>query len=476
MIRQKISLAALLLITALQAFSLPGTTQLPRIDGSIRIELDHPDGRYAAGDSVTVTATPVGDYPSTVEMTVYENGIRGVTTELGAIGERRVVYAAVCEGPVAVMLEFRPSGTTPEKTSFNPDEADDAFRIGYVVDGEGFETGFKAPAGLKRYWKRQVRRLRRVPMTVKAVPVELPEDEGIECFSVEISSIDSIPVRGYLARPVNAAPGSLPIVLNLHSAGVSGLWCRAKVKDAVALARRGAVVLDFNAHGMLNDAPEDYYLALENGRLKNYAGRPMSSRREYYFRTMILRAVRALDYMAEDPAWDGERVMLIGTSQGGAQSTALASIDPRVTDVVVSVPAMVGNGGSLLGRNNAWPWPLEVSGVTTPTSPLMDPSEFAPTSKNARRALRYAPYFDCALLLKGCNARFFVEIGLIDTTCPPSEVFSGVNGIAGPVTVVTCPYRNHWQARIPAQYMPWWEENVEKLRQEYISSHLGAKN
>ena len=37
-------------------------------------------------------------------------------------------------------------------------------------------------------------------------------------------------------------------------------------------------------------------------------------------------------------------------------------------------------------------------------------------------------------------------------------------------------YRNHWQARIPAQYMPWWEENVEKLRQEYISSHLGAKN
>lgn len=129
----------------------------------------------------------------------------------------------------------------------------------------------------------------------------------------------------------------------------------------------------------------------------------------------------------------------------------------------------------MLGRNNAWPSPLENSGVVTPLSPMYAPLPLEPTAKNARRALRYAPFFDCALLLKGCKAGFFVEIGLVDTCCPPSEVFSGINGIAGPVTVVTSPYRNHWEARIPAMYMPWWKENVEKPRREYISSHLGAK-
>lgn len=315
MTRQKIFLASVLLFASLKAFC---------IDGNIRFELNHPDGRYAAGDTVTVTAVPVGEYSSPLEMTIYRNGIRGGTTQVGPIDRSRVVYRDASDGPVAVMLEFRPSGTTPADASFDLEPGADALKIGYVIDEGGFEPGFKTPSGLRRYWRRQVRRLRRMPMTVKAVPVGLPDENGIECFNVEISSIDSIPVRGYLARPVNASPGTLPAVLNLHSAGVSGLWCRAKVKDA-------------------------------------------------------------------------------------------------------------------------------------------------------RRALRYAPFFDCALLLKGCKAGFFVEIGLVDTCCPPSEVFSGINGIAGPVTVVTSPYRNHWEARIPAMYMPWWKENVEKPRREYISSHLGAK-
>ena len=181
-----------------------------------------------------------------------------------------------------------------------------------------------------------------------------------------------------------------------------------------------------------------------------------------------------MDYITQDPAWDGKTIMLLGESQGGAQAVAMAGLDDRVTDVVINVPAGIGNGGFLLGRNDAWPYPAENNGIKTPTSTHMDLSSLNVTPKNARQTMKVAPYFDGALLLKGCKARFLVEIGLVDTTCPPSEVLSGINGVEGPVQVICCPYRNHWSDRTPAQYMPWWKENIQGYRQNYIKQRLAG--
>ena len=125
-------------------------------------------------------------------------------------------------------------------------------------------------------------------MTVKSKPVTVRGD-GIECFDVEVSALDTVPVRGYVAKPKNALERSLPIIIQLHAAGVSGDWCKAHAQAAADMARIGAIAFDFNAHGMLNDAKDEYYKALESGRLKNYSYRPITSRNSYYFRGMILR-------------------------------------------------------------------------------------------------------------------------------------------------------------------------------------------
>ena len=448
----------------------------PRIDKNLKIELNKADGQYSVSDTVKVTVTPLEAYDKPLEMHVFENGTLVNTMKLGVITSNRTVYTDVRSEPVAVMLEFRQEGTLPEKIPMNLDRSEDTFRIGYVVGGSGFRPGFKAPGDLKSYWARQIRRLRKKKMVSEARPVALSAADaaGYECFDVKVNSLDSIPVRGYVARPKNAAKGSLPIVIQLHAAGVSGNWCRSKVSDAVRLASYGAIAFDFNAHGMLNDADDSYYKALENGRLKGYSGSPINSRKEYYFRMMFLRAIRALDYITQDPAWDGKTIMLLGESQGGAQAVAMAGLDDRVTDVVINVPAGIGNGGFLLGRNDAWPYPAENNGIKTPTSLHMDLSSLNVTPKNARKTMKVAPYFDGALLLKGCKARFLVEIGLVDTTRPPSEVLSGINGVEGPVQVICCPYRNHWSDRTPAQYMPWWKENIQGYRQNYIRQRLAG--
>ena len=465
------NLSNTIFVTAIGLFLSLATCQGAGIVTSLRIGLNHPDGQYASGDTVIVSVNPVNEYPTPLEVAVFENGVMTRKEKIGIVSSPRVVFTDVRTGPVAVMLEFRPEGTFPESTPMNLKPSEDAIRIGYVINASAFEPGFQPPKDLKRYWGRQIRQLRAKKMTVRSKPVAI-NDDGIECFDVEVSALDTVPVRGYVARPKNATEGSLPIIIQLHAAGVSGDWCKAHVNAAVDMARGGALAFDFNAHGMLNDAGDDYYKTLENGPLKNYSYRPITSRNSYYFRNMILRAIRALDYITSDPLWDGKTIILLGESQGGAQAVALAGLDDRVTDVVINVPAMIGNGGYLLGRNDAWPWPMEYNGVETPTSSMLDVDTGILTEKNARRAKKVAPYFDGASLMKGSKARFLVEIGLVDTTCPPSEVFSGLNGVAGEVQVISSPYRNHWSANIPEPYKAWWNENIESFRQEYIKKIL----
>lgn len=424
-----------------------------RIADDIRVCLDKEDGQYALGETVTVTAGMLGVYDKAVEMTVMVFGKPVEKRSLGHIGIRDTVYVSTPSEATAVMLEFRPEGETPDELPKDVNMDEDQFRIGFIVGAETFRPGNARPDDVMDFWNGQVAMMREDPMVplVSEVAVSPGDSAAVECFDVELNAPDGIPVRGYYARPRNAESGSCAIVIQFHAAGIEGNWCRAKVKDAVKYARKGAICFDFNALGMLNGQDEEYYKAQAQGPLKGYSSRPLEDKESYFFKDMVLRAVRGLDYAAQDPAWDGRTVLVLGESQGGFQSAMLAGIDSRVTDVIVNVPAGVGTGGELLGRSRAWPYVFENSGLTD-------------------YALENAGCFDAAVLLEGCKAKCLVEVGLIDTTCPPAEIFSGFNAVSGEVRYITTPYRPHHLNKVASQYRPWWDENISRVRHEAIDS------
>lgn len=424
-----------------------------RIADDVRVRIDHENGQYAVGETVTVTAGMLGIYDKGLEMTVMEYGKTVEKRTLGHIGVCDTVYVSTPTEPTAIMLEFRAEGETPEVLPDDVDLKEDSFRIGFIVGAETFKPGNPRPADVKQFWQEQVDRMRETPIEpiVSKVAVDPRDSALVECFDVELNAPDSIPVRGYLARPRNAEPGSCAIVIQFHAAGISGHWVRAKVKDAVKYAKKGAICFDFNALGILNGQDQAYYDAQAEGPLKGYSDRPLVDRETYFFKDMILRAVRGLDYATQDPAWDGRTVLLLGESQGGFQGAMLAGIDSRVTDVIVNVPAGVGTGGTRVGRSESWP-------------------EVFTDSRNSDYALENAAYFDGAILLNGCKARCLVEVGLIDVTCPPAEVFSGFNTVSGEVRYITTPYRPHHLNKVASQYRPWWDENINRVRHEAIDS------
>lgn len=46
---------------------------------------------------------------------------------------------------------------------------------------------------------------------------------------------------------------------------------------------------------------------------------------------MYLRVLRALDYVKTLPEWDGKNLIVIGSSQCGAQAIVAAALDPQVS-------------------------------------------------------------------------------------------------------------------------------------------------
>lgn len=422
------------------------------IADDVRFELNHANGQYAVGDTVYVIAS--GKYEQELEVTVSRFSRRGETLPVGKVSGRDTLYSVVATEPTATVLEFREAGTTPEELPKDIEKGDNAFRIGFIVGAESFKPGNEAPADVHEFWESEVQKMRALPMNAQSILVEQKDSKIVECYDVELAAPDGIPVRGYYARPRNASAKSHPIIILFHAAGISGNYARAKVKDAVRYAKEGAICFDFNALGMKNDQPQSYYDSLATDpSLKGYSSWPLVDKDTYFFKNMILRAVRGLDYAAMDPAWDGKTVVLKGESQGGYQCAMLAGIDSRVTDIVVTVPAGVGTCGSKAGRCDSWPNVLTHS----------DHSPYA---------IANAPYFDGAILLQGCKANCTVEVGLIDTLCLPAEIFSGFNGVHGKVTYLTFPYRCHFSNLLPSQYRPLWESTTHSPRSHALREAL----
>ncbi|MBK6285766.1 MAG: alpha/beta fold hydrolase [Draconibacterium sp.] len=353
-------------------------------------------------------------------------------------GDSLIIFNGKPEEPASMIFEVR--------------VADQRVSTGVVVDPEKFQPGTNRPKDFRKFWKNEKKQLSALPMEVKSEKVENIK-EGFDCSNIEINCIGPKPVRGYFAKPKNAAPKSLPIILFVHAAGVKGSWCLSQPETAVNYAKmgNGTLAFDLNAHGMLNGQPQEYYNDLEADELKGYFYRGLENREEFYFRGMYLRLMRTLDFLTSQPEWDGKRIIVIGESQGGGQALAAAGLDNRVSAAVATVPAMCDWGGTLAGRKGGWPQPFSQPG-------------------DQQKMLQTLPYFDAAHLLKNSKATIVTEIGFIDYTCPSNSIYSAINQSNGEKIVLSVPYRGHQLDQ--KQFQKIWEETVYQPKMKFIEDFL----
>jgi cephalosporin-C deacetylase-like acetyl esterase len=352
------------------------------------------------------------------------------------------------------LLIFSETASTTGSIIFDVTTKTDTASLGLMVDPEKLTLSTARPKDFEKFWKEEKKQLRALAFEINSTPLtEIAK--GYSVFNMEINCTGPKPVRGYYAKPENARPGSLPIVLFVHAAGVSGNWCRSEPGNALRYAQmeKGAICFDLNAHGMLVGQPEAYYKDLEKNELNNYSQTGLENRATVYFHGMYLRLMRTLDYLTQQPEWDGKRILVIGESQGGGQALAAAGLDPRVTAVVASVPAMCDWGRTINGSKGGWPNPFG-------------------TKNDQSKMLAAVPYFDAAHLLKGSKATIVTEIGLIDFTCSSESVYAAINEAGGQKIIYPVPFRAHQLSQMSAANREFWDKNIGSAKDAFIREYL----
>lgn len=412
----------------------------------VLLSVDKVNGQYAAGETVNVYGQLMEDIGET-EFVCYAESNGSVICERHMVrlrqGEKTLVYSATFDAPSAVQVYVHHKDNDKAKAA-----------IGFVVAAEEFRPGFDTPKDFDKFWNKQLKALRKCKMIPELKKVDLPDKvrkyEGkVELHALKINMPEGRPVHAYIAWPKDAAPASLPIVICLHGAGYS----RSNAENAVRWAHQGTIAIDINAHGFPDDKPKEYYDLLAKGELKNYRNRPVTTHKEFYFRLMYLRAVRAIDYAATLEMWDGKRILSDGSSQGGAQAIAVAAIDKRVGAVCARVPAITDLAGYLQEHRYSWPR----------YGKSMEQGD------NIKREMKILPYYDGAVMLQHTNAKLWIEAGLIDGTCPAECVISAFNeAVSSDKTLYTYPYRPHIVNDMDKRVMDAWTEIVDAPRSREV--------
>jgi cephalosporin-C deacetylase-like acetyl esterase len=324
------------------------------------------DGQTAQGEAVSTATLPL-----TITTMSKQPGF--VRLEISVFNEDGSPAKTAANAPVKF---HGGAGAEPEKLKSHPE-----------------------PADFDAFWKKQKTRLAAVPLKVRMKEV-VSEKAGFTVFDVQVDCAGSRPVSGYLSIPDKAASKSLGAEVFFLGYGVTGSRQRFQP---------GMIVFQINAHGIENGREPGYYQALETGELKGYAfNRTENARPETaYFNGMMLRVLRALEYVKSRPEWNGRELVAAGGSQGAFQALTAAALDARVTRCQADIPWCADLGGYTFGRITGW----------------------RPEYTDA------LGYYDAVNMAKRIRCPVTIESRLGDYVCPPSGLSVLYNNIKTPKSI-----------------------------------------
>src|SRR6185436_2692521 len=309
--------------------------------------------------------------------------------------------------------------------------------LGAAVAPEKIQPSIPAPADFDTFWKTKIGALRKVP--AKPLLTEKPSDkEGVDFAILRMDHLDGKHVWGQVAKPhdpthVKKYPGL--VILQWASAPypLQKPW----VTDRAA---EGWLAVNIEPHDVMPDQPKEYYDALP-AELKAYNTIETRNRDKNYFLYMYLADIRAVDYLAGRPDWDGKTLVVMGTSMGGQQSLCTAGLHPKVTAMMINVPAGADANGTAHGRKIGYPnWDV-----------------------NDPKVLETAQYFDTVNCATRIKVPSLVSMGFIDTVTPPVGIWTAFNQIQAPKQAAPMPTSPHNHLATPEQAMPWTKASANWL-------------
>lgn len=276
----------------------------------------------------------------------------------------------------------------------------------------------ECPKDFTDFWNNGKAELAKIPMDARMTLLPEKCTATLNVYEVNLQNWGYSRLYGILCVPKKA--GRYPALLWVPGAGVRGY------SGETGMADRGMITFQIGIHGVPVTLDPGVYNDMGNGMLNNYMSYNLDNRDTYYYRRVYLGCVRAVDFIASLPEFDGQKIAVAGGSQGGALSVITAALDSRVKWIGVYYPALCDLTGYLKGRAGGWPHLL--------ASPANQTKERIETSK----------YYDVVNFARILKAPGLYTWGYIDVTCPPTSMYAAYNVITAPKELYLAPDTGHW--------------------------------
>ncbi len=388
---------------------------------------DHASGIYDVGEKVgwTITA-PDSKSTKPYEYTAKKNNqdvLKSGELDLSA-GKGRIELSV--SEPEMIYLEIKPSA--------EGDSHPKPIVAGAAVAPTQLKPVAERPVDFDAFWTQKITALEGVPAHTELKPGDSGV-ENVDYSTITMDNFDGSHIHGQLAQPKKE--GKFPAVVVFQWASPPYPLQKSWV---TSLASQGWLALNIEPHDVLPDQPQSYYDALPDA-IKHYESIGNNDRDHSYFLRMYLGDYRAVDYIAERPDWDGKTLLVMGTSMGGQQSLSVAGLHPKVTHLIVNVPAGCDTNGPLHGRQASYPF-------------------FPP---NDPKIMETALYFDAVNFAPHIKAKSLVAMGFVDTISAPAGIWTAFDLIPGEKEAVPMVDSPHNHQATPEQQRPYTERSAEWL-------------
>ena len=291
---------------------------------------------------------------------------------------------------------------------------------------EIYRPDIVVPDDFDLFWSGQLAAANAYPIAARFDPVAT-RLTTVEVFDVSFAGHGGSEIRGWLLLP-RRRTGPVPAIVEyVGYGGGRGLPHESLLWSAAGYAHfrmdtRG------QGSGWSTGASRDPHDPGDPA-VPGFMTRGIRSPESYYYVRLIVDAVRAVTAARSHEAIAGDRIAVIGASQGGGLAVAAANLAEGVAAAMADVPFLAH---------------FERAMQITDSAPYAELAAYCRTHRDQiGTVFRTLSYVDIVNHARLATIPALFSVGLSDDVTPPSTVFAAYNWYGGEKSIEVYPYNGH---------------------------------
>lgn len=281
------------------------------------------------------------------------------------------------------------------------------------------------PEDFDAFWEETLASSARFPLDVRIdlVPSGLV---NVDVYDLSFAGFEGERVKGWVLVPSGTTEPLPATVKFIGYGGGRGHPLENLVWPSAGYAH---VVMDTRGQGGIRRTGSTPDSGSAGPSTPGFLTRGIDSPYNYYYRRLIVDAVRCVAAARELEMVDSSRIAAIGRSQGGGLALAVAALDPQISALISQVPFLCDIARAIRITNDA---------------PYSEIVQFLATHRASASQVRETlSYFDGVNFASRATAPAWFSAGLMDSTCPPSTVFGAFHRYGGAKEMKIWEFNGH---------------------------------